>query len=166
MNEWVVQYHLVSFNSFLCITLLFLASLNLWHPCFQFSHHTYRWYDRERLLQEEIESSSGPCMNQHVAPSGVTHLTAEHKDRLSNELRCDSVVVVFLLEHGAFCFCAFLFFRFLVCICGKVGQHTENFFCLLVFPCSDPMYMYGGILIYQLLFTFLFFFLFHFSILS
>jgi len=45
------------------------------------------WYDRERLLQEEIESSSGPCMNQHVAPSGVTHLTAEHKDRLSNELR-------------------------------------------------------------------------------
>lgn len=45
------------------------------------------WYDKARLQQEIVESSSGPCMNQHVAPSGVTHLTAEHKKRLSNELR-------------------------------------------------------------------------------
>ncbi len=47
----------------------------------------YSWYDREQLLQEQVESSSGPCMNQHVAPSGVTHLTAAHKTRLSDELR-------------------------------------------------------------------------------
>jgi hypothetical protein len=26
-------------------------------------------------------------MNQHVAPSGVTHLSPEHKQRLSSELR-------------------------------------------------------------------------------
>jgi hypothetical protein len=26
-------------------------------------------------------------MNQHVAPSGVTHLSPAHKDRLSDELR-------------------------------------------------------------------------------
>jgi hypothetical protein len=45
------------------------------------------WYDEERLKQEVVESSSGPCMNQHVAPSGVTHLSPAHKDRLSDELR-------------------------------------------------------------------------------
>ena len=45
------------------------------------------WYDREQLKHEIVESSSGPCMNQHVAPSGVTHLTSDHKTRLSNELR-------------------------------------------------------------------------------
>ncbi|KAJ1406554.1 hypothetical protein B484DRAFT_209656 [Ochromonadaceae sp. CCMP2298] len=52
---------------------------------------TYRWlrqwYDQERLRAEVLEGSSGPCMNQHVAPSLVTHLTGEHKDRLSRELR-------------------------------------------------------------------------------
>ena len=71
-------------------SICFLALELFTHPFFTFlTHSPYfnRWYDRERLLQEEIESSSGPCMNQHVAPSGVTHLTAEHKDRLSNELR-------------------------------------------------------------------------------
>jgi hypothetical protein len=45
------------------------------------------WYDAERQRNEIEESSSGPCMNQHVAPSGVTHLTDKHKERLSNELR-------------------------------------------------------------------------------
>jgi len=45
------------------------------------------WYDREKLRQEVIESSSGPCMNQHIAPSSVTHLTPDHKTRLSNEVR-------------------------------------------------------------------------------
>jgi len=32
------------------------------------------WYDAQRALQEQKESSSGPCMNQHVSPSTITHL--------------------------------------------------------------------------------------------
>jgi hypothetical protein len=51
------------------------------------SSHDHSWYDEEQQRQETVESSSGPCMNQHVAPSGVTHLSPEHKQRLSNELR-------------------------------------------------------------------------------
>ena len=49
--------------------------------------HCTSWYDKERLQEEITESSSGPCMNQHVAPSGVTHLPADLKTRLSDELR-------------------------------------------------------------------------------
>jgi len=57
----------------------------------QLPAETYRWlkswYDEQKKLQEVVESSSGPCMNQHVAPSGVTHLSPAHKDKLSMELR-------------------------------------------------------------------------------
>jgi len=52
---------------------------------------TYRWlqawYEEQKKLREEAESSSGPCMNQHVAPSTITHLTPVLKDRLSLELQ-------------------------------------------------------------------------------
>lgn len=45
------------------------------------------WYDVEKAAQEVTEGSSGPCMNQHVAPSGITHLSPDLKDKLSDELR-------------------------------------------------------------------------------
>ena len=52
---------------------------------------TYRWlkewYEKEQALQEAIETSAGPCMNQHVAPSGITHLTSDLKDKLAEELK-------------------------------------------------------------------------------
>jgi hypothetical protein len=45
------------------------------------------WYDREQLNNEIVEGGVGPCMNQHIAPTDVTHLTPNHKDRLSREMR-------------------------------------------------------------------------------
>ena len=45
------------------------------------------WYLQQQKLIEEEETSSGPCMNQVVAPSAITHLTPELKTRLSNELQ-------------------------------------------------------------------------------
>jgi len=45
------------------------------------------WYEREQLVDEGGEGPVGPCMNQHVAPSSITHLTSQNKDRLSRELR-------------------------------------------------------------------------------
>jgi hypothetical protein len=45
------------------------------------------WYDREQARIESSESSAGPCMNQHVAPSLITHLTPNEKNRLERELR-------------------------------------------------------------------------------
>lgn len=47
------------------------------------------WYAQEqrRRLEEEVESTAGPCMNQLVAPSTMTHLTGELKQRLSRDLR-------------------------------------------------------------------------------
>jgi hypothetical protein len=45
------------------------------------------WYDHEQLLNEVGEGSAGPCMNQLVAPSQITHLPSKLKDRLADELR-------------------------------------------------------------------------------
>ena len=45
------------------------------------------WYDEMRKLDEQNESSSGPCMNQHVSPSAITHLPEAEKERLSNDLK-------------------------------------------------------------------------------
>jgi prolyl 4-hydroxylase len=45
------------------------------------------WYDAEKIAQEVLETSSGPCMNQRVSPSSITHLPQRYKDRLSNDLR-------------------------------------------------------------------------------
>lgn len=57
----------------------------------QLPAETYRWlkawYDEQQRVLEEEEGPAGPCMNQHVAPSSITHLTAELKDRLSRELQ-------------------------------------------------------------------------------
>lgn len=44
-------------------------------------------YDREQYRIEVSESTVGPCMNQHVAPSAVTHLTSSNKDRLSRDMK-------------------------------------------------------------------------------
>lgn len=46
-----------------------------------------RWYDNERTRIEDVESTSGPCMNQRVAPSLVTHITPNKKDILNKELK-------------------------------------------------------------------------------
>jgi len=45
------------------------------------------WYDREQMMSEINEGGVGPCMNQHVAPTSVTHLTPSNKDRLSREMQ-------------------------------------------------------------------------------
>lgn len=45
------------------------------------------WYDEQQRLAEELEGGAGPCMNQQVAPSAITHLTPEYKDRLSEDLQ-------------------------------------------------------------------------------
>jgi hypothetical protein len=45
------------------------------------------WYTRQRELEEIDENAVGPCMNQHVAPTGITHITPELKTRLSSEMQ-------------------------------------------------------------------------------
>ncbi len=45
-----------------------------------------QWYDDEQKRIEISESAVGPCMNQAVAPSNITHLTPEYKDRLRDDL--------------------------------------------------------------------------------
>lgn len=45
------------------------------------------WYDEQKLIQEVGEGPVGPCMNQHIAPSRITHLPGNLKDKLSRELR-------------------------------------------------------------------------------
>lgn len=45
------------------------------------------WYDREQKRIADTEDSAGPCMNQAVAPSVITHLIPEYKDRLDSELK-------------------------------------------------------------------------------
>lgn len=48
-----------------------------------------RWYDeeQERVRESDIESTAGPCMNQHVAPSIMFHLPPHLKERLRHELQ-------------------------------------------------------------------------------
>lgn len=46
-----------------------------------------QWYEEQQRLQEAIETSAGPCMNQHESPTGITHLTPSLKDKLEDELR-------------------------------------------------------------------------------
>ncbi len=45
------------------------------------------WYYTNQPKYEEEEGPVGPCMNQHVAPSLITHLPPKHKDRLTKELQ-------------------------------------------------------------------------------
>eukprot|EP00604_Paraphysomonas_vestita_P003561 CAMPEP_0174823670 /NCGR_PEP_ID=MMETSP1107-20130205/26627_1 /TAXON_ID=36770 /ORGANISM="Paraphysomonas vestita, Strain GFlagA" /LENGTH=206 /DNA_ID=CAMNT_0016047179 /DNA_START=609 /DNA_END=1226 /DNA_ORIENTATION=- len=45
------------------------------------------WYDHKKELEHEEETSAGPCMNQHKAPSEMTHLPHEEKLRLTRELQ-------------------------------------------------------------------------------
>lgn len=46
-----------------------------------------QWFLDERArLNRVVESDSGPCMNQFAAPTIMTHLTPELKDKLSAEL--------------------------------------------------------------------------------
>jgi len=46
-----------------------------------------KWFLDERArLNMDIESDSGPCMNQFAAPTVMTHLTPGLKDKLSDEL--------------------------------------------------------------------------------
>ena len=45
------------------------------------------WYDEQQKKLEDKEGSSGPCMNQHVSPSSITHLTPAEKDRLSADMK-------------------------------------------------------------------------------
>jgi hypothetical protein len=51
---------------------------------------TYRWlrdwYEEHRAVKGVVEGPVGPCMNQHVAESVMTHLDKEKKDQLSREL--------------------------------------------------------------------------------
>ena len=44
------------------------------------------WYDAQQQNIEVTESGVGPCMNQHVAPTNITHLVPELKNRLSSEV--------------------------------------------------------------------------------
>lgn len=44
------------------------------------------WYDNMRS-QAVNEGSGGPCMNQHVAPAAVAHITSAEKSRLADELK-------------------------------------------------------------------------------
>jgi hypothetical protein len=39
------------------------------------------------MEEESIESGVGPCMNQHISPSLITHLSTNNKNRLSKELQ-------------------------------------------------------------------------------
>jgi len=45
------------------------------------------WYMRKQLEEETSESGAGPCMNQHAAPTGITHLDQRNKQRLTAELQ-------------------------------------------------------------------------------
>jgi len=49
------------------------------------------WYanelERNRMESLLVESTAGPCMNQHVAPSSMTHITSELKIKLHEELQ-------------------------------------------------------------------------------
>eukprot|EP01038_Epipyxis_sp_PR26KG_P014712 gene14712-19776_t len=45
------------------------------------------WYEQEQKKLEEEESLAGPCMNQLVAPSTITHITPDYKQRLTSELQ-------------------------------------------------------------------------------
>eukprot|EP00597_Dinobryon_sp_UTEXLB2267_P007086 CAMPEP_0170085228 /NCGR_PEP_ID=MMETSP0019_2-20121128/20163_1 /TAXON_ID=98059 /ORGANISM="Dinobryon sp., Strain UTEXLB2267" /LENGTH=484 /DNA_ID=CAMNT_0010301583 /DNA_START=81 /DNA_END=1532 /DNA_ORIENTATION=- len=45
------------------------------------------WYIAEKLKFEQDEGAIGPCMNQHVAPTAITHITPELKDKLSSDLQ-------------------------------------------------------------------------------
>lgn len=47
------------------------------------------WYvaEQERERERDIESTAGPCMNQHVAPSVMFHLPPHLKERLRRELQ-------------------------------------------------------------------------------
>jgi len=45
------------------------------------------WYDTQKKKYEETEGPVGPCMNQHVAPSTMVHMSDKAKDRLSKELQ-------------------------------------------------------------------------------
>jgi len=44
------------------------------------------WYDENKLDKNVVEHSVGPCMNQHVAESVMTHLPEELKRQLSREV--------------------------------------------------------------------------------
>lgn len=47
------------------------------------------WYvaEQARARERDIESTAGPCMNQHVAPSVMFHLPPHLKERLRDELQ-------------------------------------------------------------------------------
>lgn len=45
------------------------------------------WYKEQQRVIEIQEGGAGPCMNQHVAPTAITHLTPHYKDKLSEELQ-------------------------------------------------------------------------------
>eukprot|EP01036_Dinobryon_divergens_P032554 gene32554-42170_t len=45
------------------------------------------WYLTEKQKLEQDEGAIGPCMNQHVAPTAITHITPEFKDKLSADLK-------------------------------------------------------------------------------
>lgn len=45
------------------------------------------WYEKEQPTKEAVENAVGPSMNQHIAPSGITHLTPALKAQLAEELR-------------------------------------------------------------------------------
>jgi len=44
------------------------------------------WYDENKVARHLVEHSVGPCMNQHVAASVMTHLPDDLKDKLSKEV--------------------------------------------------------------------------------
>ena len=44
------------------------------------------WFEEKQRTESIVEGPVGPCMNQHVSESIMTHLTPEKKDQLSDEL--------------------------------------------------------------------------------
>jgi len=44
------------------------------------------WFQKKQVTDSMVEGPVGPCMNQHVAESIMTHLTPDKKTKLSQEL--------------------------------------------------------------------------------
>ena len=47
----------------------------------------YFRYEVKQKEEETGEVGAGPCMNQYVSPSAITHLDDRNKERLTEEVR-------------------------------------------------------------------------------
>lgn len=61
-----------------------------------YTKHRFRYNKQKEILGIE-EGLVGPCMNQASAPSEITHLTPVEKDRLSNDLKVNVYVCMYMV---------------------------------------------------------------------